>query len=143
MTPRGLLASVGVCQIVVILPCFIILGIVLLAPGVSKHNGIQKNYGCKIVTIQHACTYFPNLSYFTHVCQFVPNMKTGYGYMNPNAMNITAPLTDRCIVIDPVVNCSIAGVSGEVVCYAMVSYPAITSTPTTRTQITTTSFSFI
>jgi len=102
----------------------VVLGIVLLSIGEWKNNQIKKNDGCNIVK---------------SVCVFIPNKTTGYGYINPNAMNVTTPLESGCLVNDPAVNCSSVG--GDIDCYANVTYRENNLGFTTRTELTITSFS--
>jgi preprotein translocase subunit SecG len=68
--------------------------------------------------------------------RLVPN-PAGYGYTNPNAMNLTTPVESGCLVVQPYLNCTYSGRLTNIFCYAQVSYLLLNGTNTTRLTATT------
>jgi hypothetical protein len=101
------------------------LGIALLVAQTSLNKRMISKYGCE--------KYYDALDNMH--CKFIP--ASGYGYINPNAMNITTLLPSGCLVIQP----HIQDADNRTDFFAIVQYNPILNVSITLNEFTRTNFS--
>jgi hypothetical protein len=126
-----------------------VIGLVLFPMGIAWNNRTAREDGCKIekipdgfYTSDYYNYYYYGYGYqyevFSKICVFIPS-PTGYGYVNPEAMNITTPIASDCLIVQPHVDCNNS--SDVVTCHAQVEYISSKVTDAKTVQVTNTSFS--